>query len=134
MRRNDVEFLVNTGDYQGDVYKFTLATVNGKKAWNRTRLFYPPPSMIKERIDMIIEARELNIPRSGAIELKIVDEILDQLTHMANETEASTLTGLDGQDRKVQIDRNGFNVENVVNETTKEPEYRVNLTCWGLYE
>ena len=131
--RNDVAFLVNSGDYKGKKYTFTLAIINGKKAWGRTRLFLPPPSMRKERIDMVIEAREENIPSSGAIELQVVDKILEQLTIMASETDASTLKGIDGKDRLVQIDQDGFSVESVVNETSKEPEYRVNLTCWALY-
>lgn len=52
----DIKFTVNTGTYKGKTYRYTLATVNGKKAWAITPLFSPPPSMIKNKIDIVISA------------------------------------------------------------------------------
>jgi len=131
---HDVKFVVNSGDYKGDEYGYTLAMVDGKKAWQRAPLFYPPPSMIKEKIDMVIDANEYSIPNSGAVELENVNKILEQLTIIATETTPSTLTGIDNEEKLVLIDQNGFSVTSVVNETNKEPEYQVNLTCWVLYD
>ena len=130
----DIEFKLNSGDKKAKVYRFTLATIDGKKAWNRTPLFKPAPSMIKERIDMVIEAREYNIPVSGGIEIKAVNKILEQLSDIASETEPATLTGLDRKKRLVLIDQDGFSLTSTANETNKEPEYRVTVTCWGLYD
>lgn len=132
--QHDVQFLINSGDYQGKKYGYTLASNKGQKMWERTPVFYPAPSMIKEQIKMTILAREDNISRSGARELKQVDEIIDELTTIATASEHPTLTGLDLKDRYIQIDQNGFNVKSVVLETNKEPEYVVELTCWGLYD
>ena len=130
----DVKFTVNTGDHRGDTYQYTLAMINGKKAWSVTPLFKPAPSMIKNKIDIVIEAREHNIGRSGANELRTVGKILDELSIIATETEPSTLTGLDKKERLVDIDQDGFTITSAINEKSKEPEYRINLTCWGLYE
>jgi len=130
----DVQFLINSGDYKGKKYGFTLAMINGKKAWARTPVFYPAPSMIKEKIDMVIFAREDNISLSGAVDLTAVDKILEQLSIIATAAKHSTLTGLDSKKRYVQIDKDGFSIKSTVNEISKEPEYQVELTCWGLYD
>jgi len=130
----DIKFTVNTGTRKGETYSYTLATVNGKKAWSITPLFSPPPSMIKNKIDMVIECREYNISRSGATELALAGKILDELSIIATETEPSTLTGLDKKDRLVMIDQDGFSITTELKEKGKEPEYRINVTCWGLYE
>jgi len=130
----DIKFTVNTGDHKGETYRYTLATVNGKKAWAITPLFSPPPSMIKNKIDIVIECREHNISRSGATELALAGKILDELSIIATETEPSTLTGLDKKDRLVMIDQDGFSITTELKEKGKEPEYRINVTCWGLYE
>lgn len=132
--QNDVEFRLNSGDDKGKVYRFTLAVIDGKKAWARNPVFHPAPSMIKEKIDMVIRASEDNIPRSGARELKAVNKILEQLTAIATETTPPTLTGLDKQSRYILIDEDGFSVNSFAAETKREPEYTVGLTCWGLYD
>jgi len=130
----DVKFIVNTGDHKGDEYSYTLATINGKKAWNITPLFKPAPSMIKNRIDMVIECREHNINRAGVNELALVNKILDELSAVATETEPATLKGLDNKERFIKIDQDGFEVTTELLEKDKSPEYRVKLTCWGLYD
>ena len=130
----DVTFTVNTGDHKGDRYSYTLATINGKKAWSVTKLFNPPPSMIKEKIEMVIECREHNINRAGANELTLANKIIDELSIIASETEASTLKGLDNKERLVKIDNNGFSLSAEIKEKERDPEYRINVVCWGLYE
>ena len=130
----DVTFTVNTGDHKGEVYRYTLATINGKKAWEVTPKFFPAPSMVKEKIDMVIECREHNINRGGANELTLVSKILDELSIIGTETEPSTLEGLDGKKRDVDIDENGFSVTTEIKEKGQEPEYRIELTVYGLYD
>lgn len=130
---HDVLFTVNTGDYKGKVYGYTLATNNGVKMWGVTPQFRPPPSMIKEKIEMVLMAREMNIPQSGAVELQGITQIINELSNIAGETNV-TLKGLDYQERPILIDREGFSIVVVANETTRSSEYRVNVTCWGLFK
>jgi len=134
MRTHDIEFVVNSGDYKGKKYGFTLAYQNNQKAWQVTRLFMPAPSMAKEKIEMIIAVKEQNIPLSGGVELKAANKILDQLEIIARETTPTTLVGLDKQERLVRVDRRGFSLAPMVYEKGKEPEYVVNLTVWSTYE
>jgi len=132
MFSHDVQFTVNSGDYQGRIYRYSLATKNGVKQWNVIPLFEPPPSVIKEKIEMTIMAQERNIPRSGALELATVNKILDEIRTIAQDT--ATLMGIDGKDRLVQVDENGYLLESGVNETTREPEYLISLVCWTIYD
>lgn len=133
MRQSDIEFIVNSGDNKGKKYGFTLAIKDGEKQWAITPLFQPAPSIIKEKIEMILTTREANIPLSGAMELKAVGKILEQLRSIALETTASTLVGFDNKERLVQIDENGYSVASTILEPNREPEYLVNLSVWGLY-
>ena len=130
----DIAFTVNTGDHKGDIYRYTLAIEKGKKAWLVTPLFRPPPYMYKEQIDMVIACREHNIGRSGATELRTVKKILDELSIIATETSPCSLEGLDKDTRRIRIDQDGFKVTTELNEKGKSPEYRVNVTVYGLYE
>ena len=92
---------------------------------------------------MVIECREKNVGRGGATELRTVSKVLDELSHIATEVEPVTLTGLskasgkkgeDSKERLVQIDENGFRETTELNEKGREPEYRIEVTCWGLYD
>ena len=130
---HDIEIRINDGDYQGKVYKHTLALDKGAKMWSVTPLFKPCPSMIKERIEMTLVAREANIPLSGAVELRMVNQIMEELSSMAEQTNV-TLTGLDYQERPILIDQDGFSMTTAVNETGRSPEYRITVVAWGLYE
>lgn len=134
MKQYDIEFTLNSGDSKGKKYGFTLATRNGEKQWSVTPKFYPAPSIIHDQIEMVLVAQEENIPLSGARELKQVNKILEQLRDMAVETTPSTLRGFDQDERLVQIDQDGFSIASTVLEPNREPEYVVNLVCWGLYE
>lgn len=134
MKAHDISFTINSGDHKGEKYGFTLMGINNRKAWEVTRLSYSPPSMVKEKIKMVLAVREQNIPLSGAVELKQVNKILDQLETIADASKAVTLKGIDNEERPVRVDRSGFSVEPVVYETGKDPEYGVNLIVWGLYE
>lgn len=130
--KTDILFTIGSGDYKGKRYGFILAMRNGEKQWGVTPLFMPPPSIIKEEIEMLLMAQEMNIPRSGAMELKAVNKVLDQLRIIAK-ADSVTLRGLDLQERPVRIDENGFSVACITNETNREPEYMVKLTVWGMY-
>lgn len=130
----DIKFRMNSGDHKGEEYGFTLAVIDNKKAWTHTRIFVEPPSMIRERIDLVLAVREDNIPLSGARELVTVNKILGQLESISMETDPITLVGLDKQERLVRVDRHGFEVSPVLEETSREPEYQIRMTCWGVYK
>jgi len=134
MKAHDIEFLVNSGDNKGKKYKYTLAKKDGEKQWSVTPLFQPPPSIFKEKIEMVLVCQDENIPYSGAVENKIVNKILEQLRNIALEITPATLNGLDKQERLVQIDQDGYSVISISTEQNREPEYFVKLTCWGLYD
>ena len=128
----DIKFTIHSGDYQGDTYRYILAMDSGRKRWMATPVYKPPPSRIKEKIDMVISVRENNISYTGAQELRLVNNIIDELRRIADDTDA-TMVGLDGRERYVQIDEDGYSIMSVVNEHTREPEYQITLSCWGLY-
>ena len=133
MRSNDIQFTMNSGDYKGQKYGFTLARSNGQKMWRTTRLLKPPPAMSKERIEMGIVVREKNIPLSGATELKLSSKLLKQLEIIAKETTPVTLLGFDGVTRDVRVGIDGFSVENVIDEKSKSPEYVAKMTVWSIF-
>lgn len=135
MKANDVTFKMNSGDRKGDTFGFTLSSSEeGAKDWELMRIFQPAPSMVKERIKLGITARERNIPLSGAEELRRVNTLIDQLVLIAQETTPVTMNGLDGVDRPVRIDRSGITYAPVIVEQGKDPEYKIAVVCWGLYE
>ena len=127
----DVEFTVNAGPFNGETYRYTLASSQGTKMWEVTPQFRPAPSMIKEKINMVITAREGNISRTGATELAVIGMIIEELSIIARQTDI-TLKGLDYKERPVLIDQDGFNIRVSENELGKDSEYHVAVTCWGL--
>ena len=129
----DVEFTVNAGDSKGKVYRYTLASHQGTKMWEVTPLFKPAPSMIKEKISMVIAARENNISRTGATDLETIGKIIEEFSIIAGETDV-TLKGLDYNERPILIDQDGFSVRVTTNELGKDSEYHVTVACWGLYK
>ena len=102
-RAQDIKFIINSGDHKGEQYGFTLAEVDGKKAWTSIRLFYPPPSIVKDKIEMAITAREKNVSLSGAVELRLVNKIIEQLNTIFEETTPVTLIGFDKQQYPVLV-------------------------------
>jgi len=129
MRAYDVLFEIA----DGTKYGFVLASDNGKKAWEVTRLFKAPPTLIKQSIQMTITASEDDITASGARQLKRMSAILSDLEVLMTENDDITLTGLDNEKYLVLLDKNGLKTQTLIHEKNKEPEYQVSLLCWGLY-
>ena len=130
---HDIYFIPNTGDYKGQKYGFMLSQSNRIKSWTVNRLYKSAPSMIKERIEFGIAVRDKNVASSSAIELSIASKIIDQLEEITKAGDTD-LVGLDGIQRKVRIDRTGFQTRPVTNEVGRNPEYEVHVICWSLYE
>lgn len=118
----------------GTEYGFMLARVDGKKAWAVNREFHPPPSMIKQRINLVITAREDEILASAVRQLKRMEEILSDLEKIMASEGSIVLTGLDNQKYPVLIDKAGLQINTLIHEKQREPEYQVSLLLWGLYE
>ena len=129
----DVTFRVNSGAHSGEKFKFTLASQKGQKQWAIAPVFKPSPSILKEQIVMQIAARSYNIPSTSAMELRSATKILEDLRMMALE-DYVTLEGFDKQERRVRIPQNGYTVYCITNEQGRDPEYGVELVCWGLWD
>ena len=134
MRTSDVSFLMNSGTYSGQTYKFTLAKQNGRKMWNVSRVFEPAPSMYKERIDIGISLREKNVPKGGAKELKLSHTLIEQLVIVGDESTYVTMTGLDGVSRDVRMDSSGFTIEPIVDEKGRPAEYVAQVRLWSMHQ
>jgi len=128
---NDVVIVLNSGTYSGEEYGFTLALVDGKKAWECRKIPREPPSMVEEEIEMILTARDEEQPLGAQSELARVNDILTQIQRVADETTASTMVGIDGVTRHVLIRYHALIV--AVHEVEKEPEYQIKVACYGLH-
>jgi len=133
MRANDVTFTINAGEAKGKAYGFTLADTGGKKAWEVTRVFRLPPSMVKYRIKMVITVREENIGGSGARELMRVEKIIEALEQIMEQNTPVTLKGFDKQKYAVLMDNEaGITTQTIIHEKERQPEYQATVLCWGL--
>lgn len=132
-RSSDVSFLMNSGTYSGETYKFTLAEQNGQKMWAVNRVFQPSPSMRKEQLNIGISLKE-NIPLSGAKELKISSTLQEQLEIVADESTYITMMGLDGVSRDVRVDSTGFTVETIMDEKGRPAEFVAMVKLWSMYK
>ena len=134
MRAHDIKFKMNSGARKGDEFGFTLSLIDGQKAWASTKLLQEAPSMVNERIDIVINALGGNIPLSGATEMQIVRRTLEQLDTISAETTFVTMTGLDGIDRSVLVDVVGAVLKPIIHEKDRDPEYQVSMTLWGYHK
>ena len=124
---NDVVITLNSGT----IYGFSLAEVDGKKAWKCRKVLREPPSMVEEEIEMILTARNEDAPLGAQSELALVGDILTQIQAIADESTDPTMVGIDGVTRGVRI--RDFTVIPVVHETEKDPEYHIEVACYGLH-
>lgn len=127
-KTHDISFQLENGSEYG----FMLAKINDKKAWNPKREFHSPPSMIKERIDIVITAKEDEITASGIRQLKRMEEILSNLEKIMAYKGNMVLTGLDNKRYPIRIDKSGLRTNTLIHEKSREPEYQVSILCWGL--
>jgi len=129
-KTHDISFQLS----DGTEYGFMLARADGKKAWAVNRVFRPPPSLVKQRVDIVITAREDEIAASAVRQLKRMEEILADLEKIMASTGNIVLTGLDNLKYPVLIDQAGLQINTLIHEKQREPEYQVAILCWGLYE
>jgi hypothetical protein len=129
MKPYDVTFILTNGTK----YDFMLAKSGEKKLWEVQRMYTIAPSLIKQKINMTVTAREDEMSLSGIRQLKRVAEILSNLDAMIDETENITLHGFDSIDYPVVIDKEGIRANTVIHEGERDPEYQVQVICWGVY-
>lgn len=129
VRTHDINFQLNDGSDFG----FMLAKSKGEKAWNVTRVFRSPPSMVKQEIHIVITAREDEMSASAVRQLKRMEEILEDLEKIMAWTGGITLVGLDDLSYKILIDKSGLRIKTLLHEQEREPEYQVEILIWGLY-
>lgn len=135
MKKFDIEFEIEgSGSNAGKKYGFMLAQEDGEKMWNVQRTLSPPPSMMKQQINLVVTAREDEFDASAARQLKRITEILAELEIIMEEDEVR-LAGLDGVEYPVRLDSdNGLKESVFIHEKDREPEYVVSVFAWGLYE
>ena len=134
MRSSDISFLMNSGTYSGQTYKFTLAEQNGRKMWDVNRVFKPGPSMCKETIEIGVSLGEKNINRGGAKELKLSTTLVDQLEIVAAESTYVTMMGYDGVSRDVRVDSTGIDIQPIVDEKARTTEYVAKMRLWSMHQ
>ena len=134
MRTSDISFTMNSGKHEGKTYHFSLAKKDGQKAWSVTRIYNPPPSNIKYKIEMGISASEGRIMANGVQDLTRIGKIIENMHIVAEETTPVTLDGLDGEKYNIIIDVNGIQEGNLTHEAERNPEFILNVLAWGLYD
>jgi len=129
MTQYDITFELDNGKSYG----FMLARdKDGGKAWDPKREWWAPPSMIKQRINIVITAREDEMSASAVRQLKRIEEILADLETIMAYTGKKVLVGLDKLRYPIRIDKSGLQISTIIHEKGREPEYQVAILCWGL--
>lgn len=107
----------------------------GKKAWKVMQLFYQPPSLIKEKIDLtILAAPQMRDDTGTVVTDRAIGTVIDELRVHADAVAAITITGLDDETYKVLFDKTATQVRSVLDPTGRITHYEIDLSCWGLYQ
>lgn len=130
----DVMFVADSVEYN-----FMLAVDdNGRKRWQVQQLFTQPPSLIKNKIDMVAKAGPyIRLADASTITTAMdIDDLLEDLRTLADETDPTeiVLTGLDDETYNVFLDKAATNAVSVVDETGRVVEYEIAISCWDLYQ
>lgn len=133
IRGHDVEFQVQDGPHKGERYGFTLATQDQRKVWRVYNEQRKPPSMIKERVELAVTARDDNVRASGDREQRRAAHIVQQMSVLNGQNTQIRLRGYDGLVYWVLLDEDGPQQESVVHEAGRDPEFRMHVRLWGYY-
>lgn len=121
-----------TFNFDSKSYGYMLARVNGRKAWQVERIYTLPPSLIKYKITLMINAREDQLNRVGVKQSKQLEEILQEIEQIVLASNV-ILDGYDEMEYNILVDQAGMQTSAVIEEQTRKPEHHIALTCWGLY-
>ena len=127
----DIRFTFNATNYD-----YMLATdANGRKRWSVQQLFTQPPSLLKNKIDMVVKAAPKVRIKAGTVDsTRTIGNVLPELRTLADKVVNMTLTGLDEQTYKVLFDKAATNARSVIDETGRIIEYEIDISCWDMYE
>ena len=117
-------------------YNYMLAVdANGRKRWNMQQLFTQPPSLIKNKIDMVIQAAPSMRQADGTvISTRDIATVLGELRTLADSTSVITLDGLEDQTYNVLFDQRATNARSIVDETGRIVQYEIEISCWDIYQ
>ena len=127
----DVRFTFDTTNYD-----YMLAIdANGRKRWGVQQLFTQPPSLLKNKIDMVIKAAPKVRIKAGTVDsTRTIANVLTELRTLADKVVNMTLTGLDEKTYKVLFDKAATNARSIIDETGRIIEYEIDISCWDMYE
>jgi hypothetical protein len=130
-KTGDVKFTIGATDYN-----YMLAVDGaGRKRYSVQQLFTRPPSLIKNRIDMVIMAAPNMRQANGTvITSRTIALVLAELDIFRKAVAVITLEGLDAQTYKILLDPRATNATSVVDETGRIVEYEIAISCWDLYQ
>jgi len=125
----------------GDVQFTTVAAVDynymlgldggGEKHWYVEQRVSLPPSLIQNKIDMVIAAAPLMTQADGTvIATRTISTVLTELRVLADQTNLITLDGFDGKTYHVSFDKSAARTTAVRDESGTVIEHRIALTCW----
>lgn len=120
-------------------YNFMLAVDdNGRKRWQVQQLFTQPPSLIKNKIDMVAKAGgHIRLADGSTISTAMdIDDLLEDLRTLTDETDPTeiVLSGLDAETYNVLLDKAATSANSVVDETGRITEYEIAISCWDLFQ
>ncbi|RLC34001.1 MAG: hypothetical protein DRZ76_03485 [Candidatus Nealsonbacteria bacterium] len=130
-KTGDVMFTLSATEYN-----YMLAVdANGRKRWNMQQLFTQPPSLIKNKIDMVIQAAPSMRQADGTvISTRDIATVLGELRTLADSTSVITLDGLEDQTYNVLFDQRATNARSIVDETGRIVQYEIEISCWDIYQ
>ena len=128
----DIRFTVGVTNYD-----YMLAVdANGRKRWGVQQLFTQPPSLLKNKIDIVVKAAPKVRIKAGTVDsTRTIGNVLPELRTLIDKVANITLTGLDEQTYKVLFDKAAAsNARSVIDETGRITEYEIDISCWDMYE
>ena len=121
--------------YSGTSYEYMLAVdTKGQKRWAVQQLFKQPPSLLENKIDMVISAaatmRDLD---DVSVDDRDIATIIAEL-RVLTDGDTITLVGYDAQTYYVTFDQNATNSRAVTDDSGRITEYEIDISCWDLYQ
>lgn len=130
MATYDVDFT-----YGGTTYYYMLAVDNnGQKRWSVQQIYRPPPSLLKNKIDMtLLAAPDMREGEDSVVDTKTLTQLKSDLrTLLAANT--ITLTGYDDETYTITFDPNATNIKTIADESGRITQYEIGVSCWDLYQ
>ena len=121
--------------YSGTSYEYMLAVdTKGQKRWAVQQLFKQPPSLLENKIDMVISAaatmRDLD---DVSVDDRDIATIIAEL-RVLTDGDTITLVGYDAQTYYVTFDQNATNSRAITDDSGRITEYEIDISCWDLYQ